>query len=98
MLIHPWDAATSEAFMMNVLQDWKGDTAKATVDLLNHLRVPTGGSTRQITVSVIWQPLSQGVSSGAKLQVTYSMSVAQQSSVKWYVKEIGASIEAVGAQ
>jgi hypothetical protein len=67
-------------------------------DSISGLRVPTGGSTRQITVSVIWQPLSQGVSSGAKLQVTYSMSVAQQSSVKWYVKEIGASIEAVGAQ
>jgi Conjugative transposon protein TcpC len=67
-------------------------------DSISGLRVPTGGSTRQITVSVIWQPLSQGVSSGAKLQVTYSMSVAQQSSVKWYVKQIGASIEAVGAQ
>jgi Conjugative transposon protein TcpC len=65
---------------------------------ISGLRVPTGGSTRQITVGVIWQPLSQGASSGAKLQVTYSMSVVQQSSVKWYVKEISASIEAVGAQ
>jgi hypothetical protein len=62
------------------------------------LQVPSGGSTRQITVGVIWQLLSQGASSGAKLQVTYSMSVVQQSGVKWYVKEISASIEAVGAQ
>ncbi len=67
-------------------------------DSISGLRVPPGGSVRQITVSVIWQPLSQGVSSGAKLQVTYGMSVVQQSSVKWYVKQIGASIEAVGAQ
>jgi hypothetical protein len=67
-------------------------------DSISGLHVPSGGSTRQITVAVIWQPLSQGASSGAKLQVTYSMSVVQQSSVKWYVKEISASIEAVGAQ
>jgi hypothetical protein len=67
-------------------------------DSISGLHVPAGGSTRQITVGVIWQPLSQGVSAGTKLQVTYSMSVVQQSSVKWYVKEISASIEAVGAQ
>jgi len=62
-------------------------------DSISGLHVPAGGSTRQITVGVIWQPLSQGVSAGTKLQVTYSMSVVQQSSVKWYVKEISASIE-----
>ena len=67
-------------------------------DSIAGLHVPPGGTTRQITVSVIWQLLSQGVPSGAKLQVTYSMSVVQQSGVKWYVKEISASIEAVGAQ
>jgi len=67
-------------------------------DSIAGLHVPPGGATRQITVSVIWQLLSQGVPSGAKLQVTYSMSVFQQSGVKWYVKEISASIEAVGAQ
>jgi Conjugative transposon protein TcpC len=67
-------------------------------DSISGLHVPSGGSARQITVSVIWQPLAQGLSSGAKLQVTYSMSVFQQSSVKWYVKQISASIEAVGAQ
>jgi hypothetical protein len=67
-------------------------------DSIAGLQVPPGGATRQITVSVIWQLLSQGVPSGAKLQVTYSMSVVQQSGVKWYVKEISASTEAVGAQ
>jgi hypothetical protein len=67
-------------------------------DSIAGLHVPPGGTTRQITVSVIWQLLSQGVPSGTKLQVTYSMSVVQQSGVKWYVKEISASTEAVGAQ
>jgi hypothetical protein len=67
-------------------------------DSIAGLNVPPGGTTRQITVSVIWQLLRQGVPSDAKLQVTYGMSVVQQSSVKWYVKEISASIEAVGAQ
>jgi len=67
-------------------------------DSIAGLHVPPGGTTRQITVSVIWQLLSRGVPSGAKLQVTYSMSVVQQSGVKWYVKAISASIEAVGAQ
>ncbi|MDQ2814038.1 MAG: conjugal transfer protein, partial [Actinomycetota bacterium] len=67
-------------------------------DSIAGLHVPSGGSTRQITVGVIWQLLSQGAPSGAKLEVTYSMLVVQQSSVKWYVKQISASIEAVGAQ
>jgi hypothetical protein len=62
------------------------------------LYVPRGGSVRQITVSVIWQLLSPGAPTDTKLQVTYGMSVVQQSGVKWYVKEIGASTEAVGAQ
>ena len=40
------DAAVAESFMFNVLQDWKGDTAKATLDLMNKLRVGTGGFKR----------------------------------------------------
>ena len=67
-------------------------------DSIAGLQVPPGGTTRQITVSVIWQLLSQGVPSGAKLQTTYGMSVVQKSGTKWYVKEISASTEAVGAQ
>jgi len=62
------------------------------------LYVPHGGSVRQITVSVIWQLLSLGAPTDTKLQVTYGMSVVQQSGVKWYVKEISASTEAVGEQ
>jgi hypothetical protein len=69
-----------------------------TFDSIAGLHVPPGGTTRQITVSVIWQLAGQSMASGTKLQVTYGMSVVQQSSVKWYVKEISASIEAVGAQ
>ena len=36
------DAAVAEAFNWNILQDWKGDTAKATLSLLNKLRVDSG--------------------------------------------------------
>jgi hypothetical protein len=67
-------------------------------DSISGLHVPAGGSTREITVSVIWQLVSQGTPTDTKLQVTYGMSVVQQSGVKWYVKEISAAIEAVGSQ
>lgn len=66
-------------------------------DSIAALHVPPGGASRQITVSVLWGLLSQGAFTGANLQVTYRLSVVQQSGPKWYVKEIGASIEAVGA-
>jgi hypothetical protein len=69
-----------------------------TFDAIAGLYVPPGGSGRQITVSVIWQLVSLGVPTDTKLQVTYGMSVIQQSGVKWYVNEISASTEAVGAQ
>jgi hypothetical protein len=62
------------------------------------LYVPRGGSVRQISVSVIWQLLRLGAPTDTKVQVTYGMSIVQQSGVKWYVKEISASTEAVGAQ
>ena len=67
-------------------------------DAIADLYVPPGGSGRQITVSVIWQLVSLGAPTDTKLQVTYGMLVVQQSGVKWYVKEISASTEAVGAQ
>ncbi len=70
----------------------------ASFDSIAALHVPPGSTSREITVSVIWQLLSQGAATGAKLQVTYGMLVVQQSGVKWYVKAISASIEAVGAQ
>ncbi len=75
-----------------------------TFDSIAALDVPPGGTTRQITVTVIWQlPDQPGSASGnlgmtSKLDMTYSMSVVDLQSGKWYVKEIGASTEAVGAR
>ena len=74
-----------------------------TFDSIGALHVPTGGATRQITVTVIWQLPDQTAASGnlgtaSKLEVTYGMSVVDLHSGKWYVKEIGASTEAVGAR
>jgi hypothetical protein len=75
-----------------------------TFDSISALHVPPGGVTRQITVSVIWQLAEQpGAAAGnlgmaSKLEMTYGMSVVDLQSGKWYVKEIGASTEAVGAR
>jgi hypothetical protein len=73
-------------------------------DSIAGLHVPSGGMTRQISVTVIWQLPDQAGSNGAKvgmpskLELTYRMSVVDLQSGKWYVKEIGASTEAVGAR
>ena len=67
-------------------------------DSIAGLRVPPGGATRQITVSVIWQlggPASAGIT---KLEVAYRMSVRELQSGKWYVNEISAATEAVGVK
>jgi hypothetical protein len=75
-----------------------------TFDSIGALHVPPGGATRQITVTVIWQlPVQPGSAAGnlgvtSKLEMTYSMSVVDLQSGKWYVKEIGVSTEAVGAR
>jgi hypothetical protein len=77
-----------------------------TFDSIGTLHVPPGGASRQITVTVIWQvPITEQPGSTAgnlgmasKLEMTYGMSVVDLQSGKWYVKEIGASTEAVGAQ
>ena len=74
-----------------------------TFDSIGALVVPPGGATRQITVTVIWQLPDQAAASAnpgmaSKLEVTYGMSVVDLQSGKWYVKEIGASTEAVGAR
>ena len=76
-----------------------------TFDQISALHVPPGGTTRQITVTVIWQ-LSEPSGSAAagnpgvtaKLEMTYGMSVVDLQGGKWYVKGIGASSEAVGAR
>jgi hypothetical protein len=77
-----------------------------TFDSIGALHVPPGGASRQITVTVIWQvPLTEQPGSTAgnlgmasKLEMTYGMSVVDLQSGKWYVKEIGASNEAVEAR
>jgi hypothetical protein len=58
-------------------------------DSIAGLEVPPGGTTRQITVTVIWQMPGQ-VEPGAKLEMTYRMSVVDLQSGKWYVNEISA--------
>src|SRR5262249_35465750 len=40
------DAAVAEAFTWNVLRDYKGNVAKQTLDLLEHMRVESGGYKR----------------------------------------------------
>jgi hypothetical protein len=74
-------------------------------DQISALHVPPGSATRQITVTVVWQlpePAgtvmagTQGVTS--KLEMSYGMSVVDLQDGKWYVKEIGASSETVGAR
>jgi GH15 family glucan-1,4-alpha-glucosidase len=40
------DGAVAEAFTWNILQDWTGDTAKATLSQLGKLRVDSGGYKR----------------------------------------------------
>jgi len=75
-----------------------------TFDQISALHVPPGGTTRQITVTVILQ-LSQAPGSAAtenpgvtsNLEVSYGMSVVDLQGGKWYVKGIGASSE-VGAR
>ena len=77
-----------------------------TFDSIGALHVPPGGASRQITVTVIWQvpvteqpgSTAQSLGMASKLEMTYGMSVVDLQGGKWYVKEIGASTEAVGAQ
>ena len=57
--------------------------------------VPVGGTTRDITVTVNWQLPGAG---GAQLSATYHMSVIDQQSGKWYVREISASTQPMGSQ
>jgi hypothetical protein len=59
-------------------------------DSIARLDVPQGGTTRQITVTVIWQLPGQVQSGAAKLEMTYRMSVIDLQSGKWYVNEISA--------
>lgn len=61
------------------------------------LYVPPGGTTRDITVTVNWQLAGSGAGA-AQLSATYDMSVVDQQSGKWYVKDIRASTQPMGSQ
>jgi hypothetical protein len=96
------DSATLNRFLVHGVS-LTGLGGTVTFDSIGALVVPQGGATRQITVTVIWQLPEQPAASGnlgmaSKLEVTYGMSVVDVHSGKWYVKEIGASTEAVGAR
>jgi hypothetical protein len=67
-------------------------------DSITNLVVPPGGSTRNITVTVVWQVLGQDGVTSAKITMAYGVSVVDQQSGKWYVKGVSASTEAVGGQ
>jgi Conjugative transposon protein TcpC len=76
-----------------------------TFDQISALHVPPGGTTRKITVTVIWQlPEPPGSAAAgnpgvtSKLEMSYGMSVVDLHRGKWYVKGIGASSETVGAR
>jgi hypothetical protein len=62
------------------------------------ISVPQGGTTRDITVTVNWLFPGTGVQGTGQLSATYSMSVVDQQSGKWYVKDIRASTQPMGSQ
>jgi hypothetical protein len=97
------DSATLNRFLApGVSLAGLGDTVA--FDSIAGLQVPSGGMTRRISVAVIWQLPDQAGSGAAKLgmpsklELTYRMSVVDFQSGKWYVREIGASTEAVGGR
>jgi hypothetical protein len=97
------DSATLNRFLVHGVS-LTGLGGTVTFDSIGALVVPQGGATRQITVTVIWQlPEPSGSNTfgnlgTSELAVTYRMSVVDFPGGKWYVKEIGASTEAVGAR
>ena len=62
------------------------------------LTVPHGGATRDITVTVNWVLPGQVRTGVATLVQTYDMTVIDQQSGRWYVKEIRASTQPMGTQ
>jgi Conjugative transposon protein TcpC len=67
-------------------------------DSIAGLQVPAGGTTRQITATVIYQLPEQGPAGITKLEMAYRVSVRERQSGKWYVIEISAATEAVGVK
>ena len=69
-----------------------------TFDSIASLQVPAGGTTREITVTVIWQLPQQASAGITKIASAYRVSVVDLQSGKWYVNEISAATEAVGVK
>jgi hypothetical protein len=62
------------------------------------ITVPPGGATRDITVTVNWVFPGQVSDGVTQLATTYDMSVIDQQSGRWYVREIRASTQPMGTQ
>lgn len=62
------------------------------------LTVPRGGATRDIVVTVNWVLPNQVSQVAPQLAATYDMSVVEQQSGRWYVREIRASTQPMGTQ
>jgi hypothetical protein len=62
------------------------------------LQVPQGSATRDITVTVDWTLPGQVTGDAGQLTTTYDMSVVDQQSGRWYVKDIRASTQPMGTQ
>ena len=62
------------------------------------LTVPQGDATRDITVTVNWVLPNQASQVAPQLSATYDMSVVEQQSGRWYVREIRASTQPMGTQ
>ena len=62
------------------------------------LQVPQGDATRDITVTVHWTIPGQVSGAPSQLTTTYDMSVVDQQSGRWYVKDIRASTQPMGTQ
>ncbi len=60
--------------------------------------VPPGGATRDITVTVDWVLPNQVRGGTSQLTTSYDMSVIDQQSGRWYVREIRASTQPMGTQ
>lgn len=97
------DSAALQAFLARGVS-LSGLGGALAFDSIAALHVPPGGASRQITVTVIWQlPEQPGSAAGTlgmapKLEMAYGISVIDLHTGKWYVKEIGASSETVGAR
>jgi hypothetical protein len=62
------------------------------------ITVPPGGATRDITVTVNWEFPGQVSGGMTQLATSYDMSVVDQQSGRWYVREIRASTQPMGTQ